>query len=187
MLNHICFEVKPCFTMGVATMAFHLQILMCLPETNSIRLESKTAWFITEFEVSDHKRMDILTNIGLMAMFYFVGSSNLMGLCKKRIEFYFGTLDHFGMRQGDWSLDQHVGSPSPAVRGCFCQPLSFYTTFQKHFGIGLSTFLRSRGSTHRSYWRPRGQDWNQDWSFSFFKNLQKPYQLLLCILTQQLE
>lgn len=83
MLNHICFEVKPCFTMGVATMAFHLQILMRLPETNSIRLESKTAWFITEFEVSDHKRMDILTNIGLMAMFYFVGSSNLMGLCKK--------------------------------------------------------------------------------------------------------
>ena len=158
MLNHICFEVKPYFIMGVATMAFHLQILTCLPQTNSIRLESKFNGFIAEFEVSDHQRMDILTNLGFMTMFYFAGwLKPSWSLKKKRIVFTTWTVDYCVMRQDDCAVEQHVGSQSRAVHGFFCQPLSFYNEFQKVFFGDWITFLRSRGSTHRSHWRPGGQ------------------------------
>lgn len=64
-----------CLSYGVAS--DHFDVASLEHWSGRFEKEHKTNIAILEFEVSDHQRMNVLTNIGLMALFQFAQASNI--------------------------------------------------------------------------------------------------------------
>ena len=120
-----------------------------------------------------HQRMDVLTNMGLMCLFAFAACLKQSEIWDSNVHVYLACYPRpfnpvgFLLRQGGWCLGPQHGWQCHAAPGYSCVLVLFafhtdwHTTKYDRYPAGMVIFcirasLRSRGSTHRSYWRAEG-------------------------------